>query len=148
MPSDKHDLLRRSLQLHFETARSSVVRSLYLCAFIAVAGSIALGVVGASIVFFFMGLVVVFVLTLPIPLVVRFMNVSRVRPLQRKVEQSPEVVTGVDLIGVRSSAASGAIGLAAIYGGRQRVVVLTQSGERYVLWLPPENAAQLAAAYR
>jgi uncharacterized membrane protein len=90
MPEPKHALLRECLQLHFEIARSSFKRSLILCAAISVIGAAVMAVVGENVLFFFFGLVVVFVLTLPIPLAVHYANVSRIRDLQKKVEQSRE----------------------------------------------------------
>ena len=148
MPDPKHALLRDCLQLHFDIARSSFKRSLILCAAISVIGAAVMAVVGEHVLFFFFGLVVVFVLTLPIPLAVHYVNVSRIRTLQKKVEQSPDVVAQVEAVDASARAAAGAVGLAVIYGGRQRVVLFTTGHEQYVLWLPPDKAAQLANAYR
>jgi hypothetical protein len=58
------------------------------------------------------------------------------------------VVTQVAAIGATARAAAGAMGLAVIYGGRQRVVLFTTGSNPYVLWLPPDKAAELANAYR
>jgi hypothetical protein len=148
MPDPKHALMRECLQLHFQIARSSFRRSMLLGLAIAVIGAAVMAVVGENVLFFFFGLVVVFVLTLPIPLAVHYVNVSRIRDLQKKLDQSPDVVAQVAAIGATARAAAGAVGLAVIYGGRQRVVVFTTGGAQYALWLPPDHAAQLAAAYR
>jgi hypothetical protein len=142
-------LLRECIRIHFDLARASLRRSMIIVLFIALAGAVAMGVAGVSVVFFLLGLVVVPVLALPIPAAVWYVNVSRVRKLRSEIEKTPDALVGVVLGGgapVRSAAGGAAVG--AIYAGKQHVSIrTTTSSVGYVLWLPPQKAAELAGAF-
>jgi hypothetical protein len=148
-------VIRACLERHLEGARVSVKRAIVVAASIAVGTALLFTVyrgltseLSADLLALFFVCAIFFLpLVAPIPFAIRYVGVSRVEDLRRKLDASAVAIAHASVEDQRVQTFFGALAMQAIYAGLVRVVVSTTPGEDYALYLPAADATRLAQAF-
>jgi hypothetical protein len=148
-------VLRACLERHLEGARVSFKRAFVVAASIALGAAALLTAyrgltseLSTDLLGLFLVCAIFFLpLVAPIPFAIRYVGVSRVEDLRRKLDASAVTVASSSVEDHRAQSFFGALAMQAIYAGLVRVVVSTTAGEHYAFYLPAADATRLAQAF-